>query len=164
MDAISLTTIARFWSKVDVGSPNACWNWRAGASTFGHGRFKLSGRLVSPHRFVYEQVNGPIPASVSYHGLVVMHACDNPLCCNPRHLRLGTQRDNVRDQIAKGRKPVGRKSPKFSDEVVAAVRADTRLHHVIAADFGMSTRYVGEIKQGKKRAVPYDDPKLGGEA
>lgn len=56
-------------------------------------------RTFKAHRVVYEYLHGPIP-----DGMVVMHTCDNPPCVRPDHLRLGTQGDNLRDMIAKGRR------------------------------------------------------------
>lgn len=57
---------------------------------------------MGAHRVAWESANGPIPAC-----LMVCHRCDNPACCNPSHLFLGTNRDNVDDMVAKGRAPGG---------------------------------------------------------
>lgn len=86
----------RFWSKVDKSGD--CWVWTAAVSSKGYGRFKLNGKLVSPHRLAWEWANGPIP-----DGLVVCHECDNPPCVNPAHLKLGTQSQNMLDCVSRGR-------------------------------------------------------------
>lgn len=75
-----------------------CWLWRGGRSGTGYGVVGINGRSLSVHRLVYEWTYGEIPA-----GMVVMHACDVPACCNPAHLRVGTHTDNGRDMVAKGR-------------------------------------------------------------
>lgn len=95
----------RFWSKVRVGEDDECWPWTGAVSSYGHGRFKINGKLKLPHRLAYQLLIGPIPKSLyyEYHGTVIMHTCDNPRCCNPRHLIAGTQKDNVRDMIEKKR-------------------------------------------------------------
>ena len=61
---------------------------------------KVGGRMESvfAHRLAYELARGPIPA-----GMVVMHACDAPNCVNPDHLSVGTQAENIRDSVKKGR-------------------------------------------------------------
>jgi hypothetical protein len=64
----------------------------------GYGTIRLSRRDVGAHRVAWTLTNGPIPA-----GLVVCHRCDNPPCCNPEHMFIGTQRDNLADMFAKGR-------------------------------------------------------------
>src|SRR5690242_6357246 len=77
-----------------------CWEWNGARSARGYGKKKIMFRDYTTHRLAYAWANGPIPA-----GMLVMHTCDNPPCCNPRHLRLGTHLDNQRDKAAKGRHP-----------------------------------------------------------
>jgi hypothetical protein len=89
----------RFWSRVDTsGGLWACWPWTRGRNGAGYGLISQQHRDVSAHRLSWELANGPIPP-----GLYVCHTCDNPPCCNPSHLFLGTPTDNVRDMYAKGR-------------------------------------------------------------
>lgn len=94
--------IARFWAKVDIGDSGDCWEWQGFRKPpQGHGSF-AAGVGQSPlnaHRLAYEIANGPIPS-----GLHVCHRCDNPPCCNPAHLFLGTPRDNQVDCSQKGRR------------------------------------------------------------
>lgn len=79
-----------------------CWGW-AGADD-GNGYGKLSNRKGSghspekAHRVSYEKYYGAFDKS-----LVVRHDCDNPECTNPKHLSIGTQKDNMRDMVSRGR-------------------------------------------------------------
>jgi hypothetical protein len=94
------SNIQRFWAKVTIADgPNPCWEWCAARNKWGYGRFYPQGGYSSQyaHRYSYELFHGPIPPD-----LQVLHRCDNPCCVNPNHLFLGTQRDNVKDMIAKG--------------------------------------------------------------
>src|SRR4051812_19427853 len=87
------TLAERFWAKVDrTAGPDACWPWMGARFWFGHGAVKVGGRPWGTHRVAWELTNGAIPA-----GQQVNHRCDHPPCCNPTHLWLGTQLDNVRD-------------------------------------------------------------------
>jgi hypothetical protein len=102
--------VSRFWAKVERNGPlhpvlhTHCWQWtgcvvaRYGQIALGHPRTPGSKRWKA-HRFSWELFHGPIP-----DGLRVIHQCDNCLCVNPSHLRLGTQRENVHDAIRKGRR------------------------------------------------------------
>lgn len=92
----------RLWSKVDVRGKDECWNWVAKAKTqFGYGVINLGGKMEGAHRFAWESWN---KASIP-KGMQVMHACDNPACCNPHHLSVGTRSDNMSDAARKRRFP-----------------------------------------------------------
>lgn len=88
----------RFWIKVDKKKEDECWNWTASKNQEGYGQFKIDDKMVKSHRFVYELLNGKIEDD-----LFVLHTCDNPACCNPKHLYLGTQQDNMSDMVNKKR-------------------------------------------------------------
>lgn len=94
----------RFWAKVDKSG--ACWLWTGAKAAHGYGRVQLerTRTLRGAHRVAWELTYGTIPEGEGYHGWCVCHHCDNPSCVNPEHLFLGTQRDNVRDMVEKGRK------------------------------------------------------------
>lgn len=92
----------RFWAKVRRGSDDECWPWQAGVDKDGYGRFRSMYVNHRSHRVAYQLANGDIPA-----GLCVLHACDNPKCCNPNHLSIGTNLDNIADRVAKGRSASG---------------------------------------------------------
>ena len=78
----------------------ACEEWQGPRDKDGYGVVKVAGRMVRTHRAVWEQTYGLIPARLS-----VLHSCDNPPCVRPDHLMLGTQRANIQDMLAKGRRP-----------------------------------------------------------
>lgn len=82
----------RFWSYVEKGKSNECWQWTGTPMNNGYGRIKVDGKMVAAHRYAYELEHGPIPS-----GLQVLHNCYNKLCVNPSHLRIGTHADNMRD-------------------------------------------------------------------
>ena len=93
--------IERFWSKIDVRGENECWPWIAKAkSQAGYGVLKhKSGRNIIASRLSCNIAHGepPHPTAKS------LHSCDNPPCCNPNHLRWGTQKENVSDMVERQR-------------------------------------------------------------
>lgn len=88
-----------FWNKVDKRGADECWPWKGGVDLDGYGQSCYKYRNQRAHRLAWEVVNGrPVPS-----GLNVCHSCDNPPCCNPGHLWLGTQADNMQDAVQKRR-------------------------------------------------------------
>ena len=143
----------RFWQRVDVSkSQTACWSWLGGASAQGYGRFKLKGRLESSHRVAYAIANGDIPEADSYHGNVVMHLCDNPSCCNPRHLRLGDQRANVKDMDGKRRGGRG-KVRRWDLDRVAEIIAMPGSSRELASRTELSDRYIRHAREGARKKL-----------
>lgn len=88
----------RFFEKVSPEPNSGCHLWTAHCNREGYGTFKLEGKKARAHRVAWEIANGPIP-----DGLHVCHTCDVPECVNPSHLWVGTNTDNMRDCVKKGR-------------------------------------------------------------
>lgn len=147
-------TIADFWSNVGVLGSNECWVWQGRTNETGYGQFEWEGKAVRAHRLAYELVRGEIPDS-----MVVMHVCDNPACCNPAHLKLGTQADNMHDMIEKGR---GRKA-KGSEHGMATLSegdvveiwrllSERKTQTEIAVMYSVDRTTIGAIAAGKSWA------------
>lgn len=111
----------RFWKMVNKKSKNDCWEFTGCKNKDGYGRMsKGNSKLDSAHRISYELHKGVIPTN-----MVVMHTCDNPPCCNPNHLKLGTQSDNILDMVIKRRnvpRKSGKEGSKFSNEQIIKIR------------------------------------------
>ena len=75
-----------------------CLVWLGPVGGRGYGTINIGTRQVGTHRLAWELAYGPIPA-----GIDVCHHCDNPPCCDPAHLFLGTRKQNMADMVAKGR-------------------------------------------------------------
>lgn len=140
-------TLDRFWRKVQKMDQD-CWLWIGAKAGGGHGRFKLDGALVSPHRFMYELIFGPIP-----EGMLVCHDCpggDNPACVNPAHLFLGTPRDNIMDALRKGQRPVKLKKEQVR-QIKQLLEAGEFSQERLASLFGVSDTTIYEIAHQKGR-------------
>jgi len=87
-----------FWNKVLQNENPLCWPYQQAVDKDGYGQFYYHGKNWRSHRLAWYFTHGPIPV-----GYCVLHRCDNPRCCNPQHLWLGTVEDNVQDMMQKGR-------------------------------------------------------------
>lgn len=138
----------RLLARISV-SPAGCFNWKLSGDRKGYGQTGMAGGTRYAHILSYETFRGPVPP-----GLYVLHKCDNPRCINPAHLFLGTQLDNMRDCISKGRHAWGEKVPnarlKNSDvrqiaERYAAGEESTEL----AKSYGVRYAVIWKILTGK---------------
>ena|ERR1700722_19173911 len=84
---------ARFWKKVDRRGPTECWEWLAGKQkSSGHGVFSIKHISCFAHRVSYFLDRKKLPDLRKK--LIVLHDCENPGCCNPKHLKSGTVKQN----------------------------------------------------------------------
>jgi len=145
---------ARFWARVDIRGEDECWIWRGSVDGGGYGHTRRKTKLIHAHRIAWELASGrPIPKGDGYHGTCVCHTCDNKLCQNPRHLFLGSNRDNIQDRERKGRgvRQSGESHPrhKLTTEMVRAIRADHKTpSSELARQFGICKSTVCRVRKG----------------
>jgi len=145
----------RFWNRLQT-TPSGCRVWTGYCGPKGYGTVRLSNprRTVLTHRAAWELTFGKVP-----RGLCVLHRCDNPPCCNPDHLWLGTLADNNEDMKAKMR---NRYKPhhgeqhgraKLTKRQVSTIRklyaSGNWSHPTLGAKFGVSHTQIGRIVRGQ---------------
>lgn len=139
---------------------DGCWEWSHSRNSEGYGNIWVDKKCKKAHRVSYELHFGPIP-----EGLLVCHHCDNPPCCNPDHLFLGTDADNTQDKVNKGRMVdnTGTNNP----SAVLIEREIRQIHDLvlyspltqeeIAASYFVSKGHINNIKAGRCWANIYKE-------
>ena len=144
--------LERRWAEcLTAGAPDSCWEWTGRTDAKGYGFIKVSGRTTRVHRVAWARAHGnrwPRP------GRVVRHTCDNPPCCNPAHLRLGTVRDNVRDCVRRGRRARGEslRQARLTESDVKVIRDRAgrgETAAAIAADYGFTPQGIRAVVNRK---------------
>ena len=130
---IDNTLNQRFWPKVN--KTESCWEWN-GCITSGYGQIYCDGKMRLAHR-VSAKLN-----NLDIANKVVIHKCDNPVCVNPKHLTVGSHKDNSEDMVAKGRHNCNKK---LTDEDLKYIKE----HAVMGSYGGHGER--GNIKQIAKK-------------
>lgn len=129
---------------------NGCWNWVGPRTRTGYGYVFTELRTHLVHRVAWKLWVGPIP-----DGLCILHRCDNPSCFNLDHLFLGTNAENSRDMVMKGRARNGgtehnrgalNPRARLTEDQVVSIRNDVRPAREIATEYGIAVSYVGKIR------------------
>lgn len=148
------TTRGFFLRFIFVVKSNGCWLWDGNSFAEGYGYvwFKELKRVMGAHRAAWIIYNGKIPA-----GLFVCHTCDNRACVNPKHLFLGTQKENVGDCIKKGRFFYVEKR-KLTAEQISQIRTLYRYGNgrLLAKRYGVSRTTISDIVN-KKPGTTYEN-------
>jgi hypothetical protein len=137
-----------FWQRVAVGAKDECWPWTK-AKRNGYGRVWFDGKVESAHRVAYALHYG-FPA----FGKSVCHSCDNPSCCNPAHLWIGTPAENSRDMARKRRAArnirAGESHPraKLTEKQVLIIRRTNAPVALLASHYGVSRKHIYAIRNG----------------
>jgi hypothetical protein len=127
-------------------SPTDCWEWGGALFENGYGAVKRNQKQYRVHRFVWALVDGHIP-----DGMLVLHKCDNRKCCNPDHLFLGTQLDNIHDMKRKGRDRFKRDTTTKltgADAVDILQRREVS-NTEMARKYGVSQSLISKIRSGR---------------
>lgn len=153
--------IAKFWSYVTVKGPDECWEWKPTCRNhFGYGLwyYQKDGkqRSVTSNRVSWCFSVGRIPDD-----LWVLHKCDNPPCCNPAHLFLGTATDNSNDRVKKGRTSSGEKQSKimrdyYREHPEKLICSPYRLSRAVRGERFWSAKLTSEkVLEIRSKYVPY---------
>lgn len=148
MPAPKYDTLKECFENQALDGGDNCWIFLQTDTVTGYGKFAFKGKRYYAHRVSYELYKGPIPT-----GQRVLHKCDNPPCCNPDHLFLGDQQDNVQDMIAKGRDGVtGIRNGHaiLNDDLVRTIREELTkgiYQQVLADRYGVIRQTISNIKR-----------------
>lgn len=142
----------RFWSRVNVSEANQCWEWQGALTDKGYGRWGYSKtESIRAHRAAFLISKGPIPSDLN-----VLHACDNRRCCNPKHLSIGTQQQNLQEMRERGRgvnppDPTGERNPaaKLTLQQVREIQASSETLKVQAERYGVAISTVHAARSGQ---------------
>lgn len=140
----------RFWSKVDIGNANECWEYKEALHPSGYGAYwdPNRGKGIRSHVYAFEDVHRDLEEDEE-----IRHKCDNRACCNPNHLTCGTRQDNMRDKCRRGRQnSVG--TSVFDDEHVIRIRElywnEGFSQNALAEVFGVSQPCISNIVRGNR--------------
>ncbi len=139
-----------FWSFILVGGPDECWLWQGVIDRNGCGRWHRH-----KHHYFASRIAFVLSGRTLGTDQCVRHTCDNPPCCNPKHLISGTQLDNVADRFERHRCAAGERHPKakLTADQVVQIRAlyVPRIYTLakLAKQFGMSLTAITDIVSGK---------------
>ena len=147
----SQKNIDRFWSKVETGDEDECWNWTAGVNRQSYGKFWVNDKTVGAHRFSYQLKHNKLIDDC----MCILYSCSNPSCVNPSHLSEGTNDENMEYMVKTGQSCRGSNvnTSKLNKEQVDEIRhkyknTDTS-YGKLAKEYGVDRSAIANIIKGK---------------
>lgn len=148
----------QLWDRVD--KTKDCWVWQGPVTKRGYGRVYAIGKTWRAHRLAYHIIFGDIPK-----GMLVCHSCDNPPCCNPEHLFLGTNKDNSEDMVNKNRSfhtvgednPVAILTEEIVKEIILAYTTSKTSYSKLALHYDVSISAIRDVIKGRRWAYLTED-------
>ena len=146
--------IKRLYAKIVCDIKTQCWNWTGPLNEHGYGRISMNSKNTYIHRIMYQYFYGDIPEDKP----LVLHTCDNPKCCNPKHLYAGTQKDNAQDRVKRnpdswskktGRMGEKNHAAKLTEKQVIEIRTSQETQNTIAKRFNVGRTIISLIKNRK---------------
>jgi hypothetical protein len=153
-------TPENFWRRVNRGASNLCWEWQGARTSSGYGNLTWHGEHVQAHRVAYYLHYGGVSLLTGFrlggkarqYRRFVLHTCDNRICCNPKHLFLGSMRANLLDAYRKGRKVQPKSehtNAKLTSKQIRDIRATYDSGGIrqvdLALQYGVSQRVISLI-------------------
>lgn len=148
MPKLTDSDVQRLWAGIDVGDEDDCWFWKRSCDRDGYGIFTHRRIHYVVTRIMYYYTHGVDPQNDQ-----VCHICDTPSCCNPKHLWLGTQRENVHDSMVKGRAAdtAGEQNGHacLTGQDILMIRNSNQSSVQLAEYFDVSERHISRIQTGE---------------
>lgn len=148
---VGFILLERLWAKVEILGPDECWPWVGATDPHGRGRINFQGRAVLPTHIILHFDGRPrpkVPDDKALHNPLC-----RPSCSNPKHLRWGSQQDNMKDKILHNRQShtcgTALKKSTLTEQDIRDIRTSTFTLEEQAKLYDISSRSVWDIKHRK---------------
>jgi hypothetical protein len=142
LDSVDGEVIRRIMRRITVDD-NECWLFEGMPSGAGHGQISYHNRTIGTHILMYVYHYGPVS-----EGLMVLHKCDVPNCCNPEHLETGTRSKNAIDAVRRGKSRVAKLTMEDAREIRLMVTCGAK-YWEMQGMFGVSYKTITSIISGR---------------
>lgn len=149
LDKMSPSDKERFWSKVDIKSEEECWEWKDSLSRDGYGNISIGSR-ENQHKLMAHRVAKTLSEGKEIEeGKLILHACDNPPCCNPSHLFIADHQANMDDMVNKGRSAKMYNTAKIDYDIADDIRKSELPGSKLANIYNLSESSISDIRNNK---------------
>lgn len=149
LDKMTPSDKERFWAKVDVRSEEECWEWKGAPNTDGYGHISVGGRK-NQHKLAAHRVAKTLAEGKEIEeGRLLLHACDNPPCCNPEHLFVADHQTNMDDMVSKERSAMSYGNAKIDWDIVDEIRNSFLTGKELSEKLNLSKGTISDIRNHK---------------